>query len=377
MAALERREVPVDVVGIGGLLERPEIVDLLAWLELLADRSRNVALVRLLRAGPRGSATATWRRWPATPASSSPTRSSTATARPIVLADAVAPTGRSIADCRTRRRARLDEFCDDVDRLDRAPPQRLPARRAVRRDRRRTDLWVEAATTKAGRTCCASATSRSATRRSTERQRPGASSSTTSRWSTESEEELGEATPSATIDAVKVMTIHQAKGLEFDQVWVPGLGQQKFPSDSRGGDNPETLRCGAAVVGARRHREPAALGGRVERHGHGRAGAGPATAPRSGGCSTSPARGPVIASCCRPRSGTQGPVGAAGTVGALRVRGRAGRPRAASATATSPPSATRRWWRWRPTAARRRPPNRRHHRAGAPRKPPGRRRRSR
>src|SRR5205085_2005565 len=50
-AALERRGVPVDVVGIGGLLERPEIVDLLAWLELLADASRNVALVRLLR-GP-------------------------------------------------------------------------------------------------------------------------------------------------------------------------------------------------------------------------------------------------------------------------------------------------------------------------------------
>ena len=39
--------MPVDVVGIGGLLERPEIVDLLAWLELLADPSRNVALVRL------------------------------------------------------------------------------------------------------------------------------------------------------------------------------------------------------------------------------------------------------------------------------------------------------------------------------------------
>ncbi len=49
--ALERRGVPVDVVGIGGLLERPEIVDLLAWLELLAEPSRNVALVRLLR-GP-------------------------------------------------------------------------------------------------------------------------------------------------------------------------------------------------------------------------------------------------------------------------------------------------------------------------------------
>ena len=44
VAALELRKVPVEVVGIGGLLERPEIVDLLAWLELLADRTRNIAL---------------------------------------------------------------------------------------------------------------------------------------------------------------------------------------------------------------------------------------------------------------------------------------------------------------------------------------------
>ncbi len=60
----------------------------------------------------------------------------------------------------------------------------------------------------------------------------------------ESEEELGEATP-GDIDAVKVMTIHQAKGLEFDEVWVPGLAHQKFPSRSRGGDNPE--RSAAAL----------------------------------------------------------------------------------------------------------------------------------
>ena len=54
----------------------------------------------------------------------------------------------------------------------------------------------------------------------------------------ESEEELGEAAVGDR-DAVRVMTIHQAKGLEFDQVWVPGLGHQKFPGVSRGGDNPE------------------------------------------------------------------------------------------------------------------------------------------
>src|SRR5439155_27029436 len=52
----------------------------------------------------------------------------------------------------------------------------------------------------------------------------------------EAEEDLDEAHLSAD-DAVPVMTIHQAKGLEFDAVWIPGLSRGIFP-DSRGGENP-------------------------------------------------------------------------------------------------------------------------------------------
>ncbi|HSO51179.1 MAG TPA: ATP-dependent helicase, partial [Actinomycetes bacterium] len=50
--ALEQRGVPVEVVGLSGLLETPEIVDLVSTLRVVADPGANVALARLLL-GPR------------------------------------------------------------------------------------------------------------------------------------------------------------------------------------------------------------------------------------------------------------------------------------------------------------------------------------
>ena len=52
VAALEARGIPVEVVGASGLLERPEVVDAISWLEVLADPEAVVALLRLL-VGPR------------------------------------------------------------------------------------------------------------------------------------------------------------------------------------------------------------------------------------------------------------------------------------------------------------------------------------
>ncbi|HKE51924.1 MAG TPA: ATP-dependent DNA helicase [Actinomycetes bacterium] len=51
-AALIAREIPVEVVGLGGLLRLPEIGDVLAMLEVLDDPTSNSALLRLLT-GPR------------------------------------------------------------------------------------------------------------------------------------------------------------------------------------------------------------------------------------------------------------------------------------------------------------------------------------
>ncbi len=51
-AAMVERDVPVEVVGLGGLLALPEVADVLAVLEVVEDPTANAALVRLLT-GPR------------------------------------------------------------------------------------------------------------------------------------------------------------------------------------------------------------------------------------------------------------------------------------------------------------------------------------
>jgi DNA helicase-2/ATP-dependent DNA helicase PcrA len=49
---LREEGIPVEIVDLGGLLRVPEIVDVVAWLRLVDDPARNVALARLLQ-GPR------------------------------------------------------------------------------------------------------------------------------------------------------------------------------------------------------------------------------------------------------------------------------------------------------------------------------------
>ena len=51
-AALIRAGLPVEVVGLGGLLSLPEVADVVATLEVLDDPTANGALMRLL-SGPR------------------------------------------------------------------------------------------------------------------------------------------------------------------------------------------------------------------------------------------------------------------------------------------------------------------------------------
>jgi DNA helicase-2/ATP-dependent DNA helicase PcrA len=234
-AALERRNIPVEVVGIGGLLERPEIVDLLAWLELLADRTRNVALVRLLRGpavriGDRDLAAL------ARHARSLIDETIVDGARaPMVLADAVRD--RTQVDGLSHHAVvRLDDVCRVWDDLL-AAAQRVPLAELCDEIARRAELWA----------VCDDTARENLLRFADLAQRyaPIEGAGGIGEFVEyiamvmESEEELGEATP-GNVDAVKVMTIHQAKGLEFDEVWVPGLAARKFPSPSRGGDNPES-----------------------------------------------------------------------------------------------------------------------------------------
>ena len=48
---LKEEGIPVEVVDLGGLLQLPEIVDVVSWLRLLEDPGRNIALARVLQ-GP-------------------------------------------------------------------------------------------------------------------------------------------------------------------------------------------------------------------------------------------------------------------------------------------------------------------------------------
>ncbi|MDQ1374128.1 MAG: ATP-dependent helicase UvrD/PcrA, partial [Actinomycetota bacterium] len=232
VAALEARELPVDVVGAGGLLDRPETVDLVAWLEMLADPGATVPLLRILQ-GPRYRLGF---------------RDVAALARfaRVVRVDGERPV--------------LGAALDDVDAvpdISAAARTRLAALAAERRElaaaaRRlavldlceliagRTGLWAAAGDK--GRENLLRFFELAARFAPVDGD-PGLLAFVEYlQLLDETEEELAEAHPSDQ-EAVRVMTVHQAKGLEFDCVWVPGLsggagrGGGIFP-DSRGGENP-------------------------------------------------------------------------------------------------------------------------------------------
>lgn len=72
----------------------------------------------------------------------------------------------------------------------------------------------------------------------------------------DAENAYGEGGPAETLaapNAVRIMTVHQAKGLEWPVVFIPGLGRNRFPSQRMGGRSVWHLIPEAAVVGQRRY----------------------------------------------------------------------------------------------------------------------------
>ena len=235
VSALEARSVPVDVVGAGGLLERPEIVDLVSWLEVLTDLSATVPLLRILE-GPRYRIGL---------------RDLAALARHarrdegLQLADALDDLD-AVADLSMSARTRLAGFCRERRELS-AAAARLSVLDLAEAITRRTGLWDAAGNR--GRENLLRFFDL-ASRFAPVHGDPGLPAFVEYvRLLDETDEELAEAHLSDT-DSVRVMTVHQAKGLEFPNVWVPGLaggsgrGWSIFP-DSRLGENPLTT---AAVL---------------------------------------------------------------------------------------------------------------------------------
>jgi DNA helicase-2/ATP-dependent DNA helicase PcrA len=229
--ALERRDVPVEVVGLSGLLETPEIVDLISVLRVIEDPGANVALTRLLL-GPR------WRigyrhlvrlaRW--------------ASRHNWGLKDVLPGEDPDPGNVSFALSEALDHL-DEVEGLDEEAHHRLVAFRDELRELRRqadaplldlvqtvlerTGVWAELEASADRRTISARQNLATFLDRvaafAPVEGAPSLRAFLAYLDAVEDAAEPVEATQPAPADSVKLMTVHMAKGLEFPVVVVAGL----------------------------------------------------------------------------------------------------------------------------------------------------------
>lgn len=233
--ALSHAGIPFEIVGLGGLLDVPEVADLLALLEVTHDPSRGDSLMRIL-AGERVAlgvkdmaALHDWAQVIAGPRAHREGNASIVDAlAQLPTAEWESPQGRSLSPA---GRARLEALSHVIDSLRRHTYLPLPeligfaerawnldievaVARADGRSRRAIDAFIDAARTFAA----------------------GADHATLGAllsWlEAARREEKGLDAPVREPDpaAVQLLTVHGAKGLEWDVVVVPGLNDGHFPS---------------------------------------------------------------------------------------------------------------------------------------------------
>ena len=223
--ALQERGIAVEVVGASGLLDRPEIVDLVCWLELLADPDgTSIALLRTLigppyRIGLRDLAAVARH----------------AQAHDLAFATAVAAS-EEVADLSAEATWRLGRFRSDRSALE-AAGRRLPVLELAEAVIDRTGLWQ--ASGAIGQENLLRFLDLAEGFVPVEGEAGLGAFVEYLQLLDESDDDLAEAHLSDA-DSMKVMTIHQAKGLEFDTVYVPGLagrGRSQIFPDGRAGEN--------------------------------------------------------------------------------------------------------------------------------------------
>ncbi|MEV4615985.1 ATP-dependent DNA helicase [Kitasatospora sp. NPDC049258] len=248
-AALVAREVPVEVVGLGGLLQLPEVADLVAVCEVLQDPTANAALVRLLigprwRIGPRdlallGRRAAELVRTERLPGAD-PLAAAVAETDPtevVSLADALEtflePQPPDELPFSPDAKVRFARLARELRELRRSLAE--PLMDVLHRVLAATGLEVELS---------ASPLALAARRRETLHSfldvaagfadldgDPGLSAFLAFlRAAQEYERGLDNSLPGGE-DTVKVLTAHKSKGLEWDVVAVPGLVKDAFPSN--------------------------------------------------------------------------------------------------------------------------------------------------
>lgn len=233
-AELHGRGVPVEVVGLSGLLHLPEIADLVAMLDVLDDPTANGALVRLLtgprwRIGPRDLALLGKRarelvRLPGEEQRGLDQALAGADPTDVVsLADAMADPGEDLPFSDAAR-SRFERFATEIRRLRRSLSE--PVADVLHRVLHETGLEVEiAASSAAYRQRCAETVGAFLGVAGGFTDLEGEESVTAFRTFLKAaaahERGLDVDLPPAESKTVKILTMHKAKGLEWEVVAIP------------------------------------------------------------------------------------------------------------------------------------------------------------
>ena len=246
-AALRARGVPCEVVGLGGLLLEPEVLDVVATLRVLADPGAGAAVVRLL-AGPR------WRLGPRDLAALGRRARALATPRGLAAADAQtgAPPDFDVVDERSlvdalddpgppsayspAGHSRILALRDELRRLRAHSAGSLPD--LVGTVIRSLGLDVELASRPGVRPGDALTNLDRLVEVAEEfvsaGEDPGLPAFLAYLDTAEERERgLELEAPAADTDRVQLMTVHAAKGLEWDAVFVAGLTSTVFPVEGQ------------------------------------------------------------------------------------------------------------------------------------------------